>query len=91
MTRQKFLQEVILRLSVPEFITVYAKGKWDNWKLPYDPNVIVDVIARINLEVIEKSPELDKFVKAHELNIDAAALYFYDQSYRKRVHQKFGL
>ena len=91
MTRQKFLQEVILRLTLPDFINIDAKHIVDNWKLPYDPQVVVNVIARINLDVITKSTELDKFAKDKELDIDPAILYFNEKSYKDRINKKFGL
>jgi len=90
MTRQKFLQEVILRLTLPDFINIDAKHIVGNWKLPYDPQAAFGVIARINLDVITKSTELDKFVKDKELDIDAAVLYFYEKSYKDRINKKFG-
>ena len=80
-----------MRLTLPDFITSDAKHIVDNWKLPYDLQVVVDVIARINLDVIVKSSELDKFCKDKELDIDEAILYFYEKSYKNRINKKFGL
>lgn len=91
MTRQKLLHEVILRLTLPDFITSDARHIIDNWKLSYDHQVVVNVIARVNLDVIEKSPELEKFVKDKEMDVDAAVIYFYETSYKNKTKKKFGL
>ena len=92
MTQQRFLQEAILRLSIPNFINCDARKIINNWIYPYNHEVVVDVIAILNLMLIQKSPELFKFVRNLDtFPIDHAVLFFYETSYKKIIQKRFDL
>jgi hypothetical protein len=92
MTREKFLHEVIIRLSDPNYINEDARHMRDNWNYPYNHEVVVGVIARITIDLMAKNPELDWFVRNKENHpFDGIVLYFYEKAYKGIIENRFDL
>lgn len=92
MTREKFLHELIVRLSIPEYINEDARHISNNWKYPYSYEVVVGVIARITLDIIEKKPELDEIIRnVEKVPFDGIVLFFYEKAYKGIIEDRFDL
>ena len=92
MTREKFLHEVIIRLSNPEYIYVFAKMYSSGWAYPYDPLVVIDVIVSVTSNIQEHEGGMYKIIQnRNKLPLDAIVLYFYEKSYKSVIENRFDL
>ena len=92
----KFLTDVSLLLSMPDFIES-VKHRTKGWeRIKYDEAVALDVIGTISAAIQNKDPEFEKFLaNDHGLPFEALVCYFYEESwksvqkrYRKQKIQK---